>query len=439
VLRYTIEKHPRNARGARRRCLSLLAASLIVAATVALAGCGSSSSSSSSSDPAAAITASSSTAGGSKATPILFGAGETVIPGVYDAQSQLTPGFKAALGYINAHGGWGGRPVKIIPCTSPGDPASDTKCFHQFISDHVLATIGLLSTNGTIGLPLESKAGIPDFMSASSNVDDTSTWENDVSPGGTQAMTAPARYACAKGYKKVSVLMDDDSALKSEEAKFAASIYAKCGIDVSLIQVPPGTADPAPYIEKAVSSNPDLLYVDLLEPSITVVDDIASTNFPMSKVLIGPLASAAFFADPKTNGILIEGSYAIPGTTDPDLQLYRTALAKYSPGADVYGQLTLPGFRDLMVIWDAGKAIGFKNLTGPALEKYMNKTAPGKMTLFGGTKVALAPGSPGAKETYSLISRYNGKQFVDGAWYPSTSTCTSQANCASGVVTTTGS
>ena len=137
--------------GRRRR---LLSAAVVAAAavTVSVAGTG---------FAAAAPTAKASKANKS---PIRIGDGETVIPGVYNSQATFDPGIEAALGYIRQHGGWGGRKVILEHCNSTGDPASDLACFHQFAAEHVVATMGLLGTSGTIGTPLLSKAGSVEFM-----------------------------------------------------------------------------------------------------------------------------------------------------------------------------------------------------------------------------------------------------------------------------------
>jgi ABC-type branched-subunit amino acid transport system substrate-binding protein len=446
VSRYTIDKHAMTARGARRR-RSVLATSLIAAATVALAGCGSSSSSSShaaasstaSASPAAASTsttaASTSTTAASTSGPIVIGAGATVIPGVYDSSAQMDPGFTAALGYINAHGGWGGRTVKVIKCSSPGDPASDTKCIHQFISAHAVATVGLLGANGTIGLPLYSKAGVADFSVSTTALENASPWETSLTTGTIGTFTLPARYACAKGYKTVSVLHDDSAQQKTAQAAFANAIYTKCGITVNQVTVPQGAPDLAPYLTKAVSTHPQLLVALPTVPGATLVSDIAAAGYPMSQTIMTPQASGNFYSTPALAGALIEGGQIpISQNPNPDIQTFLKSMSKYSPGTDPLGQLTLEGYQAIITIWQASKAVGFSKVTGTALKNYMNTKAPGTMTIFAGTPVTTVPGQPGAKEAYMLITRVaSGPKVQSLGWWPALSGCTSQADCASGV------
>jgi len=72
-------------------------------------------------------------------------------------KSQFLAGIKAAEGYIKERGGWGGRTVQLVQCQSPGDPASDLKCYHDFIGSQTVAAMGLLEKQPDY-LPLLVKA-----------------------------------------------------------------------------------------------------------------------------------------------------------------------------------------------------------------------------------------------------------------------------------------
>src|SRR5258708_4350949 len=129
----------------RRRHLLV---SMAIASAFLLAACSSASSSSSSTSATTSAPASaSSSSAASSLGPIKIGLGSTVIPGVYDAQTQYLAGIKAAEGYINANGGWGGRTVQLVQCSSPGDPASDLKCYHSIIGGQSVTMMGLLQNS----------------------------------------------------------------------------------------------------------------------------------------------------------------------------------------------------------------------------------------------------------------------------------------------------
>jgi ABC-type branched-subunit amino acid transport system substrate-binding protein len=408
-------------------------------AAVLLAACSSSSTSSSSagatsassSDPAASSASSSSAA--SSLGPIKIGLGSTVIPGLYNSETQYLPGIKAAEGYISENGGWGGRTVQLVQCSSPGDPASDLKCYHTIIGSQPVAALGLLSNSATY-LPLLAQAKIPSFMFASSASEEQSPWQMGLGSA-PETYTAAAKYACAKGLKNVTVFQQDLPSARAAESAFASAIFSSCSIQVNNVYMPLGTADPAPYIQKAVATNPQLLFIaGQASPITTFLSALSAAHFPTDKVMTVPTSAPGWLSNPESNGLHIIGGsgYPAPQSTDPDTQTFLKYLAKYSPGSDPTATLTLPGFTDMLIIWEIGKAIGFNNLTGQAIYNYMNNVAPGHLSLFGGHgDVVIPPGWAGVKSPYEHIMQWTGSKFTDDGWYGSDWTCTSASTCAS--------
>jgi len=74
---------------------------------------------------------------------------------------------QAAVKYINAHGGIGGRPVEADLCNDQGNPSKDSQCAVQFVDNGDVAVIGQALAWGANGLQLTAKAKIPSFNRAS--------------------------------------------------------------------------------------------------------------------------------------------------------------------------------------------------------------------------------------------------------------------------------
>jgi ABC-type branched-subunit amino acid transport system substrate-binding protein len=417
-----------------RRLQALIPIASVTA--VLLAGCSSSGTSSSNAgatDPSSSVSSSSSSSTGSSLGPIKIALASTVIPGVYNSETQYLPGIKAAEGYINENGGWGGRTVQLVQCSSPGDPASDLKCYHTIVGSQPVAALGLLANSATY-LPLLAQAKIPSFMFASSASEEQSPWEMGLGSA-PETYTAAAKYACAKGLKNVAVFQQDLPAARAGESAFANGIFSSCGIQVNNVYMPLGTADPAPYIQKAVANNPQLLFIaGQTSPITTFLSALSAAHFPTDKVLTTPTSAPGWLSNPESNGLLIFGQsgYPAPQSSDPDMQTFLKYLAKYSPGSDPTATLTLPGFQDMLTIWEVGKAIGFNNLTGQAFYNYMNNVAPGHLSVFGTHgDVVIPPGWTGVKMPYEHIMQWTGSKFADEGWYGSDWTCTSASTCAS--------
>ena len=425
-------------RSSRRRQVLV---SMTAAAAFLLAACSSASTSTTSADPAStssssasAPASSTSTSSASSAGPIKIGLGSTVIPGVYDAQTQYLAGITAAEGYINTHGGWGGRTVQLVQCQSPGDPASDLKCYHSVIGSQPVAMMGLLENSETY-LPLLVKAHIPSFMFAGSASEEQSPWSMGLG-GVLESYTSAAKYACAKGYKNVTVFQQDVPSSRDSEAAFAAGIFSACKIQVNNVYMPLGTADPAPYIQKAVAGNPQLLFMSgQAAPITTFLSEFTAAHFPIDKVLTVPTSAPGWLSNSASNGLLIMGGqagYPAPQSTDADNKTFLQYMTKYSPGADPTAALTLPAFQDMLTIWEVGKAIGFNNLTGQAVYNYMNNVAPGHLNIFDTHgDVVIPPVWVGVKDPYEHIVQWTGSQFTDDGWWGGDWTCTSASTCAS--------
>lgn len=406
-------------RQTRRRHSRWAAVSIATAIALVGAACGSSENS----------------AGGTAGSAdIKIGLGALVVPGSYDANKQYTAGINAALGYIDEHGGWDGHRVETVGCTSPGDPASDLKCYREFIDEKTVAVLGLMSSSSTY-LPKLEAAGIPSFVTGNTVAEEESSWHIG-SPGIIESYTTTARYACAKGVKNITIFQQDYPTARAAQGVLAAGIFTACGIQVNNVYMPFGTADPAPYVQQAVSTKPDLLFISgQALPITTFLATITAAGFPIDKVITVPTGTKGWLADPKAPGIRIitRSGYPVEQSTDPDVQTFLKYMQKYSPGTDpVEGSLSLPAFSQILMIWDAAKAIGFDKLTGQALHDYMNNEAPGKLKIFSahGT-VVVPPRFVGVKDPYQRVLRWTGTELADEGWWASDWACTSVTDCAS--------
>lgn len=342
-------------------------------------------------------------------------------------------GIRAAEGYINENGGWGGRSVQLVSCISPGDPASDLKCYHQFIQSGSIAVMGLLQ-NSAAYLPLLASAHIPSFLLASTLAEEESPWSMSL-PSSIETATATARYACAKGMKTVAVLQQDLPQARDSENAFAAGIYKACGITVNNVYIAEGTADPAPYIQQAVKGNPDLLFLAALtSPITTLLNAVTSAGYPINKVITVPNSTSGWLSSPEAKGLLILSRSGWPAaqSTDPDIQTFLKYMAKYSAGADPSTALALPAFQEVLMIWQTGKAVGFDKFSGQTVYNYLNNVAPGHLKVFAGYgDVAIPAGVLGMKNPYQRVLRWTGTSFTDEGWWGSDWGCTSPSSCAS--------
>ncbi|MFC8840654.1 ABC transporter substrate-binding protein [Streptomyces griseoincarnatus] len=81
-------------------------------------------------------------------------AGATTKPGM--------PAFAEAYGrWVNAHGGIGGRPLRVLTCDERDDAVAAARCARRAVAEDAVAVVGSYSQHGDAFLPTLETAGIP--------------------------------------------------------------------------------------------------------------------------------------------------------------------------------------------------------------------------------------------------------------------------------------
>jgi branched-chain amino acid transport system substrate-binding protein len=191
------------------RCRSSLASlGAVAVVTAMLAGCGDdggsaqggASSTPSTADAAATTPAAKAPAGAPiKIGSILATSGQLTYP-------DIAGSLKAAVDGVNARGGVGGRPLKLIACDEAGDPNRATACARSLIKQGIVAEVGGQSTTAEAQIGAIFKAaGIPQV--GDSPVSSAITTQDNVFllyGTGTPTSAAGTVKACvADGKKKI--------------------------------------------------------------------------------------------------------------------------------------------------------------------------------------------------------------------------------------------
>ncbi|MDN3263715.1 ABC transporter substrate-binding protein [Streptomyces sp. CSDS2] len=133
-----------------------------------------------------------------------------------DTDATNKPGMPAmALAYakwVNAHGGVGGRELKVLTCNDHNDSVGAAKCAKRAAAEHVVAVVGSYSQFGDSFLaPLEG-AGIPYIGGYGVTNDEfTGTMSYPVN-GGQPALLAGLGKALAAGCGNVALVRPDSIA-----------------------------------------------------------------------------------------------------------------------------------------------------------------------------------------------------------------------------------
>jgi branched-chain amino acid transport system substrate-binding protein len=215
-----------------------------------------------------------STAGASALPPLLIAvegpqSGEQAPNGL----DQLR-GVRLAVGQLDAHGGlWDGRKVVAYAADDKGDAADAKTVAREVIAKGIDFVIGPYNSSvGVANLGLyRSNHVLPLWMTSS---DETAGFGVTVQPMNTQIAPIEARYVRRIGAKHVAMLVDDtaNGAFTKGTAERLRSALLRDGATVTWTSVQETTAPGLPsnyyaqQVAKALSSNPDLVYVSTYFP-----------------------------------------------------------------------------------------------------------------------------------------------------------------------------
>jgi branched-chain amino acid transport system substrate-binding protein len=333
----------------RTRRIVLAAIAVLIAAVAA--GCGSSSSSSSttSSSTAAATSSSSTTASASSGssagaaslgtphkatgTPYLFGvinllSGPVTFP-------EVTQAEQAGVDYVNNYlNGINGHPIQLDICASDGQPATSQSCANQIAAKNPLMILGAADTGAPGAFPVYERkgyayiGGVP-FTPVESNAPNAAIFISlTVADNGAAIEYAKTQYHVTKA----AVIYTDDT-----QGTYTGNIIKNemknAGMTVTSVPVSPTQADMSSAAASAISSSPQLVYIETPSTCPAVLKALQSVGYTGHIGGIDPCTSppALAAAGSAANGLLFAEPFYSLNAGNADANLAGAILAKYAP------------------------------------------------------------------------------------------------------------
>lgn len=385
----------------RRRALPALG----LAATMLFAACSSSSKSATTSaaGSTAASTASTTSAGGATTavttaptpvdplgTPNKATGTPIKIPFAYDGKTQTvdTSGdlgaAKAAAGYVNDYlGGIAGHPIELDACESQQQPATAQQCVNNWIAAKPVMVLG--DTSGVVDSFAKgiSEAGIPQlWVSAASVILITSPTANIMGNVLATNYAAPAKLAKDAGATEAVELTLDTPAAVDPANQLMVPVFKNVGIKLSVVAIPPGTADMTPQVQAAIANNPGLVHITGNDTfCISAMQALRSLNYEGKIVLIGQCQSDAFnkTLKGKLAGVVLSTGFS-KDPADPEVALYQAVMKKYSPDTDANGTVAYGGYASVVGLARAMKGLS-GDVTSASIISQFKAMAPATMPL----------------------------------------------------------
>ena len=409
------------------RPLVIVVALLVV---VAAAGCGSSNKSSSSSSTAASSSTSTAAAADPLGTPkkasgapLTFGllnleAGPVTFP-------EYRQAAEAGAQYVNNYlGGIGGRPIKLVSCATDGQPATSARCASQIIDKKPVAILG----GADIGAPGAFKVyqrakvayvgGIP-FTPVESNAPNSIIFIS-ISTGDN---AAAVKYAAQNlGVKKAAVIYTDDTQGKATGLGVIVPAMKKSGIDVKAVPVAPNAADFASVAASAISSSPDLVYVNSPNACPGILKALKSVGYGGKLMGIDPCSSppALKAAGAAAEGLYFAQPFQSPDSGTPDAKTFLAAVQKYGPANLALDSIAESGFSSVVNVAKQLGPVGASALNTSSILKAFKSAsnAPNFLAHEYTCDGKQIPGATAVCNAYQLMKQVKGGKVttVDGKW-----------------------
>ena len=316
-------------------------------------------------------------------------AGNPVIVGVMFTDNNplgVSPEIKgaalAAEQYINAHGGIGGRQLKVIPCDGMNNAQNDVQCATQFANDGAITVQGLDAVWGGIGPAILAKSGVvnqteplagPEFSNPNAY-----PWLGINVTGGA----ALADYVKQQHGTAACMYIDVAAEVPSCTTEFEKQL----GTSIPLVPIAVSANDMSQYVVKLSQSRAQ--YVSLntdVNRAIAIIQAANQIGYNPHWMMIEDFARPDFFKalGPLAKGCIFFSDLELPSdAADTDTAIFNSAMKQYAPTTLVDNQSVM-AFSDLMTLKRLGDQQGGAKMTRADL--------PGLLAGIQGVKQFMGP------------------------------------------------
>lgn len=281
---------------------------------------------------------------------------------------------EATVAYANANlGGIAGHPIELVTCANKEDPASARDCANQMVEAAVAAVVVTTTGQGDSMAPIITQAGIPYLSSSGASKSELSSPNSFMLTGGFPGrLNAMASYAKEKGYTKVTAFASDNSTVVPGTKAMGGPAFQAAGIELQVVPIPLGTPDTTPQVSSGLSDDVGgVAVIGDATMCTSVVKALQTLGATQDKMLIQPCL------DPSTVqavGDAMEGAHVFTTadlTSDnEEAVLYRSVMAKYSPGTETSGY-TYTGYQAMLGLVRAAQGVQGEP-TAPAIAAALN-------------------------------------------------------------------
>jgi branched-chain amino acid transport system substrate-binding protein len=323
----------------------------------------------------------------------------------------------AAQQYINAHGGIGGRALKVVPCNGANNAQNDVQCATEFADDGAITVQGLDAVWGSIGPAILQKSDVVNqtepFAGPEFDNPNAYPWLGmNVTGGAVLAAYVKQQHASA-----ACMYIDVAALAQACTTEFEQHL----GESIPLVPIAVSANDMSQYVARLAQLHPEYVYLST-DPnrSIAIMQAASQIGYDPHWMMIQADAEPVFF---KNLGSLAKGTVFFSdlelsdNTTDPDTAIFNEAMKEYAPSILIDGQSVMT-FSDLMTLKRLGDQQGGDKMIRADLSGLLAKIHGIKQ--FMGPVLNYAtylPGHPHDVHAGAYVTMWNGQTYQPLGYY----------------------
>ncbi|HZG88682.1 MAG TPA: ABC transporter substrate-binding protein, partial [Pseudonocardia sp.] len=259
---------------------------------------------------------------------------------------------EAAAAYANEHlGGLDGHRIEVVRCADRIDPAVAAACADEFLKAGVVAVVAGQPTTADAVLPRTVEAGIPWVGSSPLSPSEIGTADAFFfGSGAVGSLGAYAQYSADLGYRSVVLFGVENPQVTALVETVGQAIFARVGIELRLVSVPPGGGDSTAQVEEGLADDPDAVLVIAERTACqSVLAALAGLQATPPKLVTSGCVDRAVIdalGESAIDNAVVFG-VGDPSGTHQEAQLYRAVMQRYAPAAEPSG-LTTVGYLSML-------------------------------------------------------------------------------------------
>ncbi|WP_007506756.1 MULTISPECIES: ABC transporter substrate-binding protein [Pseudofrankia] len=264
----------------------------------------------------------------------------------------------AVAKFLNDHrGGLGGRPIQLVPCETHSDPGAAADCAAQLVQENVAVTVlGETSSLGNVWKPLHD-ANIPMFIYGTTEQNALHDKDRTFVMVSSATGLADQPIGVAKEHKvtKVAVVVIDVPQATAFYDEAGKDLFKKAGIDVTVIPVPPGTADMTPQLASIKSDDTEVHVIGNDSFCIAAFQGLRAINFtgPISALYSCITDATRKAVGSYLKGVVIATPVADGDAGNADIKQWHAIVDTYAKGkVDLSNSMGLTIYMTMMGLRD---------------------------------------------------------------------------------------